>query len=457
MQENKMGVMPIGKLIFNMSWPAILSMLMMAMYNVVDSFFVSRLGEEALAAVTYIFPFQFLVISVAVGTGVGINSLISRRLGAKRFEEANMAASHGYRLSFFSWIPFLIIGLFFAKPVMGFMSDTPYIIEEGAIYLSIVMIGSLMIIIQCTTEKILQATGNMVVPMICSMTGGIINVVLDALLIFGLGPFPQMGVTGAAVATVIGQAVSMAIGQYVLFGKKHPVKVSFRGWKWDGQIVKDIYAVGGPAILMQGIGSILQFSMNLILGSFTETAVAVMGIYGRLQSFIFMPCIGLNQGVLPIMGYNYGAQNRERFMEAFKKGFFAAFCIMFLGFLVFQIFPHQLIEVFNAKGSPDMYEIGVPAFRAISWCFMPASFGIMSSSIFQASGHGFLSLWGSLIRQFVGVLPMALIFAKYFGLNMVWYAFPLAEIFGTLYFALMLRHLYNKEFRRMGIAPDEPF
>ena len=213
MQENKMGVMPIGKLIFNMSWPAILSMLMMAMYNVVDSFFVSRLGEEALAAVTYIFPFQFLVISVAVGTGVGINSLISRRLGAKRFEEANMAASHGYRLSFISWIPFLIIGLFFARPLMRFMSDTPYIIEEGTIYLSIVMIGSLMIIVQCTTEKILQATGNMVVPMICSMTGGVVNVVLDALLIFGLGPFPQMGVTGAAVATVIGQAVSMAIGQ----------------------------------------------------------------------------------------------------------------------------------------------------------------------------------------------------------------------------------------------------
>lgn len=457
MQENKMGVMPIGKLIFNMSWPAILSMLMMAMYNVVDSFFVSRLGEEALAAVTYIFPFQFLLISVAVGTGVGINSLISRRLGAKRFEEANMAASHGYRLSFISWIPFLIIGLFFARPLMRFMSDTPYIIEEGTIYLSIVMIGSLMIIVQCTTEKILQATGNMVVPMICSMTGGVVNVVLDALLIFGLGPFPQMGVTGAAVATVIGQAVSMAIGQYVLFGKKHPVKVSLRGWKWDGQIVKDIYAVGAPAILMQGIGSILQFSMNLILGSFTETAVAVMGIYGRLQSFIFMPCIGLNQGVLPIMGYNYGAQNRVRFMEAFKKGFFAAFCIMFLGFLVFQFFPHELIGMFNAKESPDMYEIGVPAFRAISWCFMPASFGIMSSSIFQASGHGFLSLWGSLIRQFVGVLPMALIFAKYFGLNMVWYAFPLAEIFGTLYFALMLRHMYKTEFRRMGIAPNEPF
>ncbi len=457
MQENKMGVMPIGKLIFSMSWPAILSMLMMAMYNVVDSFFVSRLGEEALAAVTYIFPFQFMLISVAVGTGVGINSLISRRLGARRYEEANMAASHGYRLSFFSWIPFLIIGLFLAGPLMRAMSDTPYIVQEGAVYLRIVMIGSIMVLVQCITEKILQATGNMIVPMICGLVGGIANIVMDPLLIFGLGPFPQLGVAGAAIATLAGQFLSLCVGQYVLFAKKHPVKVRLSGWKWDRQIVKDIYAVGGPAILMQGIGSILQFCMNMILGSFTETAVAVMGIYGRLQSFIFMPCIGLNQGVLPIMGYNYGAQNKERFLGAFKKGFFAAFCIMFCGFLVFQFFPHQLIAIFNAKDSADMYEIGVPAFRAISWCFMPASFGIMSSSVFQASGHGFLSLWGSLIRQFVGILPMALIFAKTMGLNMVWYSFPLAEILGTLYFALMLRYMYKKEFRRMGIAPDEPF
>ncbi len=452
-----MGVMPIGKLILNMSWPAILSMMMQAMYNVVDSFFVSRLGEEALAAVTYIFPLQFMMISVAVGTGVGINSLISRRLGAKRFEDADMAASTGYRLAVISWVPFLIIGLFLARPLMEFMSGTPYIVEKGSVYLSIVMTGCIFVLIQCTTEKILQATGNMIVPMICGLVGGISNIVLDPLLIFGLGPFPELVVTGAAIATVGGQLLAFIAGQYVLFGRKNQVKVRLKGFRWNGQVVKDIYAVGGPAILMQGIGSILQFCMNMILGGFTETAVAVMGVYGRLQSFIFMPCIGLNQGVLPILGYNYGAQNRERFMEAFKKGFAAAFCIMLLGFLVFQIFPHQLIGVFNAKDSAEMYEIGVPAFRAISWCFMPAAFGIMSSSVFQASGHGFLSLWGSLIRQFVGILPMALLFARFFGLSMVWYSFPLAEILGTLYFGLMLHHMYKKEFRRMGIAPDEPF
>ena len=457
MQENKMGTMPIGKLILNMSWPAIISMMLQALYNVVDSFFVSRLGEEALAAVTYIFPIQFLMISFAVGTGVGINSLIARRLGAKRFEDADMAASHGYRLAFITWIPFLIIGLFLSKPMMGFMSETPYIVENGAAYLTIVMIGSIMVFIQCITEKILQATGNMIVPMLCGLVGGIANIVMDPLLIFGIGPFPEMGVIGAAVATLFGQFLSLALGQYVLFFRKHPVKVRLWGWKWDGQVARDIYAVAGPAILMQGIGSILQFSMNLILGSFTETAVAVMGVYGRLQSFIFMPCFGLNQGVLPIMGYNYGAQNRARFMETFKKGFFAAFCIMVAGFIVFQLFAHQLIGAFNSQNSAEMYEIGVPAFHAISWCFMPASFGIMSSSIFQASGHGFLSLWGGLIRQFVGVLPLAIIFAKLFGLQMVWYSFPLAEILGTLYFALMLRYMYKKEFRRLGIAPDEPF
>ena len=452
-----MGVMPVGKLILSMAWPAMIAMMVQAFYNVVDSFFVSRIGTEALAAVTYAFPFQFLMISVAVGTGVGINSLISRRLGAKRFNEADMAASHGYMLSFISWIPFLITGIFLSKPLMRFMSDTPFIVENGSVYLSIIMLCSIFVFVQVTTEKILQATGNMMVPMLCGVLGGISNILLDPLFIFGIGPFPELGVMGAAVATVCGQFLALCLGQYVLFGRKHPVKVSLRGWKWDRVIVKDIYAVGGPAILMQGIGSILQFCMNMILGGFTETAVAVMGVYGRLQSFIFMPVFGLNQGVLPIMGYNYGAQDRKRFMDAFKKGFAFAFCIMLIGLIVFQIFPYQLLGLFNSGGDEQLFEIGVPAFRAISLCFLPASFGIMSSSIFQASGHGFISLWGSLIRQFVGILPMAIIFAKYSGLDMVWYAFPLAEILGTAYFIIVLRVMYNKEFKRLGIAPNEPF
>ncbi len=445
-----MGTMPITKLILTMSWPSILSMLIQAMYNIIDSFFVSRIGEEALAAITYIFPIQMVMISTAVGTGIGINSLISRRLGAKRFEDADMAASHGYRLAFFNWIIFALAGLFVSAPLMNVMTDTEYIVTEGAKYMSIVMIGSLFIFVQIGTEKILQATGNMVMPMLCSLLGAVINVGLDPLLIFGIGPFPKMGVTGAALATVTSQLCSMVLGQFILFKGKHPVKVHFRGWKWQWHVIKDIYAVGFPAILMQCIGSVLQFCMNMILSSFTETAVAVMGVYGRLQSFVFMPVFGLNQGVLPVLGYNYGARNKKRLMEAYKKGFLFAFCIMATGLIVFQVFAHQIIGVFNAQGNEEMYTIGVHAMRVLSWCFLPASYGIMTSSVFQGTGHGFLSLWSSLIRQLVGVLPIALIFGKLFGLDMVWWSFPLAEILGTAYIVIAFVHLYKTDLKHLG-------
>jgi len=447
--HNKMGEMPVGRLILNMSWPAILSMLIQAFYNVVDSFFVSRLGEEALAALTYVNPIQFLIISFGVGTGVGINSLISRRLGAGRIEEANLAACHGYRLAFFNWGLFAIIGLFFAKPIMNLMSDNPYIIESGVIYMQIITIGCVFVMVQITSEKILQATGNMTLPMICSIVGAVTNIILDPILIFGYGPFPEMGVAGAAIATVFGQFLSMCLGQYLLFAKEHSVKVRFRGWKFDKQIVKDIYAVGAPSILMQSIGSVMQFGMNLILGSLTETAVAVMGVYGRLQSFVFMPVFGMNQGVMPIMGYNYGARNRKRLMETYKKGFLIALGIMSVGLVIFQLFPSQLLSIFNAQGSQSMYDIGIPALRAISWCFIPASFGIMTSSIFQATGHGFISLWSSLIRQLVGILPLAWILAKVGGITLVWYSFPLAEILGTAFLIIMLVHIYKNEIKRL--------
>lgn len=450
MKENKMGTMPVGRLILYMSWPAMLSMLIQAFYNVVDSFFVSRLGEEALAAITYIFPIQMVMISCAVGTGIGINSLISRRLGAKKFEDANKAASHGYRIAFFQWIIFVIIGAFFAKPIMTAMTSTEYIISEGRIYLSIITIGSLFMFVQITTEKILQATGNMVLPMLCSLTGAITNIILDPFLIFGIGPFPEMGLTGAAIATVFGQLLSMILGQAILFKGKHPVKVMFKGWTWDWQVFKDIFAVGFPSILMQCIGSIMQIGMNMILSAFTETAVAVMGVYGRLQSFVFMPVFGLNQGVLPILGYNYGARNKKRLLETYKKGFAIAFGIMAVGLLIFQLFPYELLGAFNAQGSESMFEIGLPALRAISWCFLPASYGILTSAVFQATGHGFLSLWSSLIRQLVGILPIAYLFGKFMGLGAVWYAFPLAEILGTGYLILAYIWLYKNDIKHMG-------
>ncbi len=446
--ENKMGTMPIGKLIVTMSWPAILSMLIQALYNIVDSIFVSMISEQALAAVTYIFPVQMLLIAVGVGTGVGINSLISRRLGARCFEEASMAASHGYRLSFFNWAGFALIGILFSDMFMHVFSGTEYVLESGAAYMRIVTIGSLFVLVQVTTEKILQATGNMLFPMLCSIAGAVTNVILDPILIFGIGPFPRMDVAGAAVATVIGQLVSMLLGQYLLFKKDHQVTVKIRGFKMQSNIIRDIYAVGLPAILMQAMLSILQFGLNAILGGLSETAVAVNGVYGRLQSFIFMPVFGLNQGTLPVMGYNYGAQNKERLIKAFKVGFLIAFCIMFIGLILFQMFPKQFLSMFNA--SEAMYEIGIPALKTISLCFLPASFGILASSFFQAIGHGMMSLWGSLIRQMIGILPLAWILSRIDGLNLVWYAFPLAEILGFLYCVISMRYVYKKDISRLG-------
>lgn len=447
-RENKMGTMPVGKLIVTMSWPAMLSMIIQAFYNVVDSIFVSMISEQALAAVTYIFPVQMLLVAVGVGTGVGINSLISRRLGAKRFEEADLAASHGYRLSFFNWMGFALIGLFFSKIFMDFFSDTPYILENGTAYMRIITIGSLFVLVQVTTEKILQATGNMLLPMLCSIAGAVTNIVLDPVLIFGIGPFPEMGVTGAAIATVIGQIVSMIMGQYLLFSREHQVKVRVRGFRMQSRIVKDIYAVGLPAILMQAMMSVMQFGLNGILAGLSETAVAVNGVYGRLQSFIFMPVFGLNQGTLPVMGYNYGAQDKNRLMKAFKVGWGIAFCIMTLGLILFQTLPYQFLGMFSA--SQSMYEIGVPAFRIISLCFIPASFGILTSAFFQATGHGLLSMWSSLIRQLVGILPLAWILAHVGGLTVVWYAFPLAEILGILFCIIAMRHIYKKEIVCLG-------
>lgn len=445
-----MGTMPVGRLILNMAWPAMLSMMILALYNIVDSFFVARIGEEALAAITYIFPVQMVMMSCAIGTGVGINSLISRRLGAKRMEEANLAASHGYRLAFFNWAAFALIGIFLSRPILEVMTDTPFILDEGTKYMTIVLVGSIFVFVQVISEKIIQATGNMILPMICSILGAVTNIVLDPLFIFGIGPFPEMGVTGAAVATVVGQIFAMSLMQYMLFGREHPVKVKLRGYKWQGHIVKDIYAVGFPAILMQCIGSVMQFGMNMILSSFTETAVAVMGVYGRLQSFIFMPVFGLNQGVLPILGFNYGAKDKKRLMETYKKGFAFAFAIMATGLIVFQVFPHEILSAFNAQGSQDMYDIGVPALRVVSWCFLPASYGIMTSSVFQGTGHGFLSLWSSLIRQLVGILPIAFILGKLYGLNAVWWAFPLAEVLGTTYLILAFIWLYKKDIKHLG-------
>lgn len=435
--------MPVNKLLINMSWPAMLSMLVQACYNIVDSIFVAQVGEKALTAVTLAFPMQMLVVSVGVGTGIGINSLISRRLGAKFFDEANMAASMGMKLAVFSWVVFAIIGLTCSEPFMSLFSDDAYITEAGTRYLTICLSLCLFGLFQMTSEKILQATGNMFYPMLCTFFGAGVNIILDPIFIFGLLGVPRLEVTGAAIATVIGQTCGGTLAMIILFKKSHILKIKIRGTGIDRGTIKNIYAVGAPSIIMQTLLSVMHVFFNGILAGLSLTAVAVMGVYGRLQSFVFMPVFGINQGSLPIFGYNYGAKNKKRFKDAYKGALIMASTIMAAGLVVFQLFPHQLLSLFSA--TPEMYEMGEMALRRISICFLPAAIGIVSSGVFQATGHGFISLFGSLIRQFIGILPIAFIMSRTVGLEGVWWSFAMAEVLGLTYILIMTKRLFKKQ------------
>lgn len=445
---NKMGTMPVKKLLVNMAWPAILSMTINAMYNIVDSIFVAQISEDALTAVSIVNPIQMLIIALSVGSGVGINSLIARRLGAQRQEEADQAASTGLRIGVLNYFVFLIVGLCFTGIfVSSYAEKGTYIYEEACKYMAIVCIGSLFVNIQVVFEKILQATGNMVGPMICSLTGAIVNVILDPILIFGLLGAPKMGVAGAAIATVFGQLCGMTVGAFITFKGDHLVKLTIRGFKIDWKIIADIYKVGLPSIVMQSIGSIMIIFYNKILVDFSTTAVAVLGVYFKIQSSVFMPVFGLNQGAMPIMGYNYGAKDRHRLMEAYKESLKIAVFVMAAGLVLFQLLPKQLLMMFDA--SDDMLEIGIPALRIISICFLPAAFGIITGTLFQGTGHGVYSLCCSVIRQLVGILPLAYILIHIGGVTLSWAAFPLAELLGVTYSAIMFRHLYKKEISKL--------
>lgn len=443
----RMGYMPVGRLLVTMSGPAIFSMLINALYNIIDSIFVAQIGEDALTAVTIGGPIQFFMVSMGVGTGVGINSLISRRLGAKKFEDANNAANSGLKLAMFNWLIFLVFGIFFAKPFIEIFSNDPSIVKQGVSYLSIVTVISCFCMLELLLEKTFQATGNMVYPMITMIIGALVNTIVDPILIFGLLGAPKLGVTGAAISTVFAQFVSMSVGIYFIKRKNIGLKVNLLDLKIDFKIVKEIYKVGAPSIIMQSLSSVMLFGINIILAAFSSTAVAVMGIYGRLQMFIFMPVFGINQGALPIMGYNFGAKSKKRLMDTYKLANIGAFTIMGVGLLIMQIFPDLLLKMFNA--SPEMYEIGIKALRSISWCFLPAGYGIITAGMMQATGYGFSSMWGSIIRQFVGILPLAYIFGKIGGLDLVWWAFPSAEILGLLYYMMFMYILNKRAFSKL--------
>lgn len=444
--SDKMGSMPIGRLLASMAWPAILSMTINAMYNIIDSIFVAQISQEALTAVSFVMPVQILMIAVSVGSGVGVNSLISRRLGAKRQRDADLAACTSIRIGLINYIIFLLIGIFLTVPFMHHYTGDTETFVAGTSYMRIVLCFSVFMAIEIILEKVLQSTGNMITPMICSMSGAVVNTILDPILIFGLFGLPALGVTGAAIATVIGQACTLIVATIIIIKKESAVKIKLVGFKTDWGIVKDIYAVGFPSIIMQAIGSLMLLGYNTVLSA-EPIAVAVLGIYFKIQSFIFMPVFGLSQGAMPVMGYNYGSKNRLRLMKTFKLALFAALIIMAIGTALFQLFPEFFLKLFNAD--ENMLAMGVPALRRISLCFIPAAFGIITSTLFQGTGNGFYSLFGSLIRQLIVVLPMAYILYNLGGVEMSWFSFPLAEIVGLAYSAIMLSYLYKKQIKQL--------
>ena len=441
--ENKMGVMPVNRLLFSMSLPMILSMLVQALYNIVDSIFVAQIGETALAAVSLAFPVQNLIIAVSVGTGVGVNALLSRSLGEKNQETANLAAVNGIFVFFLSYLLFAVFGLFFARMYFTVQTSNPEIIEQGTIYLSVCSIFSFGIFLEIALERIMQSTGRTIYNMITQGLGAIITIILDPILIFGLFGFPRMGILGAAVATVIGQIIAMLLLLYFNIRKNSDVNLNMRRFRPDTAIIAEIYRVGLPSIIMQSISSVMTFGVNKILLLFSETAVSVFGIYFKLQSFIFMPVFGLNNAMVPIVAYNYGAARKDRIMKTIRSSVTAAVAIMLAGLAIFQIFPEQLLYLFDA--SEHMMGIGVPALRIISLSFLFAGYCIVIGSVFQALGNGVYSLITSAARQLVCILPAAWLFASVFGLHAVWYAFPLAEIISVVLTTLLFRRIYQKK------------
>lgn len=440
--ENKMGVMPIPKLLCSMALPMMASMLIQALYNVVDSMYVARLSEDALTAVSLAFPMQNLMIAVGSGIGVGMNALLSKNLGEKDFKGANNAACNGIFLSVIAYIIFLIVGLFFTRIYFLGQTDITNIVDGGVTYLTIICVCSFGIFVQIIMERLLQSTGKTIYSMITQGAGAIINIILDPIMIFGWFGCPKMGIAGAAAATVIGQIIAAIVGIVLNIHKNKELSISFKKFRPNLDVIGRILFVGIPSIIMVAIGSITTFGMNKILMAFTSTAAAVFGAYFKLQSFIMMPLFGLNNGMIPIIAYNYGARRKKRIMDTIKLSIISGIVIMILGLMLLQIFPGQLLALFNA--SENMLSIGVPALKTISLSFVFAGFCIVSASVFQAFGNGILSMIMSIARQLVVLLPVAWFFAQTGNLNLVWYAYPIAEIMSMLLSCIFLRRTYVK-------------
>ena len=445
MEQNKMGVMPVNKLLISMSLPMMVSMLVQALYNIVDSMFVAQLSENALTAVSLAFPAQNLMIAVGTGTGVGINALISRSLGEMNKERANLIANNGLVLYVLSGIAFAIFGIFFSGVFFRAQTSDPEIVQLGTDYLRICCLLSTAIFLQFGFERILQATGRTFYTMLTQGLGAIINIIMDPILIFGLFGAPCLGIKGAAIATVFGQVCAACLACWFNKKKNDDIVINPKKYPLNGHAVKAIYAIGVPSICMASIGSIMTFGMNKILLAFTSTAAAVFGVYFKLQSFIFMPVFGMNNGMVPIIGFNYGARKPDRLMQTMRLATKYAMTMMGVGTILFWAFTPQLLKIFNA--SEQMLAIGVPALRIISIHFLLAGFNIIRISTMQALGHGVISLIVSILRQLFVLLPSAFIFSRIGGLNATWFAFPLAESVALIITIIFFGKVYRNEIK----------
>lgn len=443
-RRSKLGAMPMGKLVANISAPLMISMLVQSLYNIVDGIYVAQIGEKALAATSLAFPAQLLMIAVSVGTGVGVNSLLSRRLGEGKRAEVRAVATNGLLLAFLSSGIFMLLGFFATESFIAGFSGDPAIREMGADYLRICLIFSQGVFVAITAERLLQATGNTFLSMLAQAFGAVVNIILDPILIFGLLGAPKMGVTGAAIATVVGQYAAALLALYFNARKNHEIQFQFRGFRPNIRVIARIYQVGLPTMVVQTTATLMLLGMNKLLAASTA-AVALFGVYYKLQSFVFMPVSGLTQGLIPIVGFNYGAKNGARVVAAYRITVLAAAGIMALGALAFALFPEALLSMFQA--GDEMMRLGVPALRIIALSFIPMAVTMVSGFACAGLGNGMVNMAVALLRQLAILLPMAYILERFIGIGAVWYAFPLAELAAAAAAALFVRREYRRKIR----------
>lgn len=445
--QNRLGTEPILPLLIKLSIPSIFSMTIQALYNVVDSIYVGNYSVSGLSALSLAFPLQMFLIAISVGTGVGASSLISRLLGKREKERASRVAEHVLLLSVFYGIIIALIGAFFSRGIISIFTDDIPLLNMASEYISIIFIGSTFLFVPILSSDILRGEGNTFVPMVAMLIGAVINIVLDPFLIFGIGPFPELGAAGAAYATVFSRFISGIYIIYMVFNNDRDIIIDKSKFKFEFKIIKDIYEVGLPAMVMQFLGSFMTAGLNLIVGSYNTDAIAVVGIYFKLQSFVFMPVFGLNQGYMPIIGYNYGFNKPDRMKKTIKYGLLVGGSITTLGFIAFQLIPEQLVRLFN--DDPELVSMGVTALKTISLAFPIIGLAIVASTTFQAVGRGVISLIASFLRQIIVLLPAAYILGKIGGVSLIWYSFPLSEFISGVVLVILFVKVFSTVFKNM--------